>query len=227
MVLKSKAWKADSEIQKLPTLYILLAFEDYSQVREREFEERMRRAQVERDREERKTREGFKVPMALISHSTTLTHGRVRLQAFLRELVDQDKVKPGTKWKTVYPLFNNDERYTKILGSPGSGTLELFWDVVDAMDQKPEGKIDIAEGRHQVIQRTGEFLDVVKADEDRQVEALADERLSDVFRAVSSFLSFSVWYVLNVPGQLHEKVPKQATGERRGLKGSSGISEMI
>ena len=79
MVLESEAWKSDSEIQRLPTLDILLAFEDYSRVREREFEEQMRRAQVEKNRKERKTREGFKVCMALISHSTTLTHGDVRL----------------------------------------------------------------------------------------------------------------------------------------------------
>jgi pre-mRNA-processing factor 40 len=35
MVLESEAWKTDPEIQKLPTLDILLAFEDYSRVRGR------------------------------------------------------------------------------------------------------------------------------------------------------------------------------------------------
>ena len=79
MVLESEAWKTDPEIQKLPTLDILLAFEDYSRVREREFEEQMRRAQVEKNRKERKTREGFKVSVALISHSTILTHDHIRL----------------------------------------------------------------------------------------------------------------------------------------------------
>ena len=79
MVLESEAWKTDPEIQKLPTLDILLAFEDYSRVREREFEEQMRRAQVEKNRKERKTREGFKVLVALISHSTILTHDHIRL----------------------------------------------------------------------------------------------------------------------------------------------------
>jgi len=214
MVLESEAWKTDSEIQKLPTLDILLAFEDYSRVREREFEEQMRRAQVEKNRKERKTREGFKVTVALISRSATLTHDRVRLQALLQELIDQDKIKPGTKWKTVYPLFKDDERYTNILGSPGSGPLELFWDIVDAMDQRLEGKIEIVEGavkryneKHQPgggmdvdggavsfkvgIETTAkEFLDVIKADEDERVRTLADEELSDIFRAVSSSLLF-------------------------------------
>ena len=39
----------------------MLAFEDYSRVREREYEEQMRRAAVEKTRKERKAREGFKV----------------------------------------------------------------------------------------------------------------------------------------------------------------------
>ena len=53
-----------------------------------EFEDQMRKAQVEKNRKERKTREGFKVCVTLISHSATLTHGEVRLQAFLQEFVE-------------------------------------------------------------------------------------------------------------------------------------------
>ena len=55
------------------------------------------------------------------------------------------------------------------------------------------------------------FLGVVKVDEDEQVKTLIDEELSNVFRAVSSFLLSSVRCFLNAPGQLHKKVLKQAT----------------
>lgn len=61
LVVESPEWNDDPELQKLPTLDILLAFEDYSRVREREYEEQMRRAQVEKTRKERKAREAFKV----------------------------------------------------------------------------------------------------------------------------------------------------------------------
>jgi pre-mRNA-processing factor 40 len=61
LLLESEEWNADAELRKLPTLDILLAFEDYSRVREREYEEQMRRAQVEKTRKERKAREAFKV----------------------------------------------------------------------------------------------------------------------------------------------------------------------
>lgn len=61
LVIESEEWKDDDELRRLPTLDILLAFEDYSRVKEREFEEQMRRAQVEKIRSERKAREAFKV----------------------------------------------------------------------------------------------------------------------------------------------------------------------
>jgi hypothetical protein len=56
--------------------------------------------------------------VVLILHSTTLTHADVRLQALLQELVDEGKIKAGTKWKAVHPLFKDDERHTNILGTP-------------------------------------------------------------------------------------------------------------
>lgn len=67
LVVESEEWKSDSELRKLPTLDLLLAFEDYSRVREREFEEQTRRAQVEKTRKERKAREAFKVSVMAIS----------------------------------------------------------------------------------------------------------------------------------------------------------------
>jgi pre-mRNA-processing factor 40 len=66
LVLESDDWKNDPELRKLPTLDILLAFEDYSRVREREFEEQMRRSQVEKTRKERKSREAFRVSLPFI-----------------------------------------------------------------------------------------------------------------------------------------------------------------
>jgi len=71
MILESEQYKVDSELQKLPTLDILLAFEDYSRLREREYEEQTRRAQVEKTRKERKAREAFKVDPSLTSWAFT------------------------------------------------------------------------------------------------------------------------------------------------------------
>ncbi|KAF8661346.1 hypothetical protein AX16_001441 [Volvariella volvacea WC 439] len=125
LVTESEEWNVDPELRKLPTLDILLAFEDYSRVREREFEDQMRKAQVEKTREERKAREAFK--------------------ELLQGLVQEQKIVARSKWKEVYPLFKDDERYLKMLGKPGSNPLELFWDAVDALDQQLDAKIVVIE----------------------------------------------------------------------------------
>lgn len=65
MLLDAEEWKMDNELQKLPALDVLLAFEDYSRVKEREFEEMMRKNQIEKARKERKAREAFKVRLNL------------------------------------------------------------------------------------------------------------------------------------------------------------------
>ncbi|KAL5536709.1 PRP40 [Sanghuangporus sanghuang] len=124
-LLDSEAWANDPELQRFPTLDILLAFEDYARVQEREFEDRVRRETVEKTRRERKAREGYK--------------------ALLRELVDAGRIKARSKWKNVYPEFQEDERYLNLLGKPGSNPLELFWDVVDRLDQELDAKVAIVE----------------------------------------------------------------------------------
>jgi pre-mRNA-processing factor 40 len=138
----SDEWAEDSELANLPTLDILLAFEDYSRVREREYEEQMRRAAVEKTRKERKAREGFRVSLFRGAFVSSLL---MKVQELMAELVDAGKIKARTKWKEVYPSFKEDERYLTILGSPGSNPLELFWDLVDTLDQKLDEKIAVVQ----------------------------------------------------------------------------------
>lgn len=61
-------------------------------------------------------------------------------------LVESGDIKARTKWKQVYPTFSSDKRYLEMLGNPGSNPIELFWDIVDALDQKLDAKIEIAMG---------------------------------------------------------------------------------
>ncbi|KAF8074918.1 hypothetical protein FPV67DRAFT_1475444 [Lyophyllum atratum] len=183
LVLESREWNEDPELRKLPTLDILLAFEDYSRVREREYEDQMRKAQVEKTRRERKPREAFR--------------------DVLQGLVDSRKIKARTKWKEVYPLFADDERYLSMLGNPGSNPLELFWDAVDLLDQELDRKIAVVEAAieryntkerevkmedgkeagfvvgHETTEK--QFTSVVKAHADDAVNALSEKDLVDIF----------------------------------------------
>ncbi|KAK7056267.1 U1 snRNP protein [Paramarasmius palmivorus] len=187
---ETEEWENDPDLQVLPKLDILLAFEDYSRVREREYEEQMRRAQVEKTRRERKAREAFK--------------------DLLQGLVDSGKIKARTKWKEVYPLFKDDERYINMLGNPGSNQLELFWDVVDALDQKLDEKIAVvmdavkrsqpkSDDKSESAEGDGEpekgytvgpesaeeeFMNVVRAADDDEVKKLSDGDLHEIFNTL-------------------------------------------
>ncbi|KDR80614.1 hypothetical protein GALMADRAFT_222210 [Galerina marginata CBS 339.88] len=191
LLVDSHEWRSDTELRKLPTLDILLAFEDYSRVREREYEEQMRRSQVEKTRRERKAREAFK--------------------SLLSELIQADALKARTKWKEVYPLFQDDNRYLDMLGNPGSNPLELFWDAVDALDQQLDGKVTVVEDaikRHNakhadrkdksddkmdVVEVTfavtsetswEQFSTIVNGEADASVKALSDDELRLVFKTL-------------------------------------------
>lgn len=65
-LLDSTEYKSDKELQDLPNLDLLLAFEDYSRVQEREYEEQTRRTAMEKARKDRKAREAFKVALSLL-----------------------------------------------------------------------------------------------------------------------------------------------------------------
>jgi pre-mRNA-processing factor 40 len=128
----------------------------------------------------------------------------------LQELVLSGKIKSRTKWKNVYPSFSDDERYVNLLGKPGSNPIELFWDVVDTLDQKLDAKLALIEGvlrKHihgadkqgaedkmdvdksngfvmKPDTEEGEFTQVLKDSGDEEIQKLTDVELKEVFHAV-------------------------------------------
>ncbi|RXW23051.1 hypothetical protein EST38_g2826 [Candolleomyces aberdarensis] len=199
MLRESEDWNEDPELQSLPSLDILLAFEDYSRVREREYEEQMRRAAVEKTRKERKAREGFK--------------------ALLQELLDNGLIKARSKWKEVYPTFKDDERYLTMLGNPGSNPLELFWDVVDVLDQQLDTKMVVIEDvlkQHKVETEPGENTSeekkgfIVKPDTTwEEFIAVVNEHAND---AVKTLSEEDVRLIFKT---LHDNALKQQADEKR------------
>lgn len=139
------------------------------------------------------------------------------MQGLIIELVQSGVIKERTKWKEVYHIFREDSRYLDMLGNPGSNPLELFWDAVDALDQKLDAKIlvvedvikqfnakhhpteakeessddkmDVDETVFTVTPETtwDEFADVIKGDE-AAVKALSQEDLQLVFKTVRIFV---------------------------------------
>jgi pre-mRNA-processing factor 40 len=51
--------------------------------------------------------------------------------SLLNELKRDGKIKPGTKWSQVFPLFEGNPAYQNMAGQSGSTPIDLFWDVAE------------------------------------------------------------------------------------------------
>lgn len=101
---------------------ILTAFQKQIHAMERDLNDiRQREKQLEH-RRRRKAREGF--------------------LALLQELKDDERLKPGTMWKEIFPMIEDDPRFIALIenGSEkleeGSGPLDFYWDVVEEFDRE-------------------------------------------------------------------------------------------
>ena len=125
----------------------------------------------------------------------------------MQNLVHEGKMKARSKWKEVYPIFRDDDRYLNMLGNPGSNPLELFWDAVDALDQQLDRKIAIVEEvfknydaqEEEVVSDKAkpkgffvgpettedEFNSVVKTHADEATKTFMKEDLYEVYKTVS------------------------------------------
>jgi pre-mRNA-processing factor 40 len=55
-------------------------------------------------------------------------------QELLNQLREQGELNALTKWKTIYPMLKDDERYLNMLGQSGSTPMELFRDLVGDLE---------------------------------------------------------------------------------------------
>jgi pre-mRNA-processing factor 40 len=112
----------------------------------------------------------------------------------LADLVGQKKIRARSKWKEVYPFFSSSAAYLDVLGSPGSNPLELFWDVVDDLDQALDERVGIVEDalkRRQVSFNVDmpeqEFLKILEdtQSDDGHLEGLSNPERKECWEAVS------------------------------------------
>lgn len=101
----------------------------------------------------------------------------LRIKAVLQELIESGTLKARTKWKEVYPLFKDDNRYLDMLGNPGSNPLELFWDAVDTLDQQLDAKVAVVED---AIKRHNTALDSSAKKDEESLRKNQDDDAMDV-----------------------------------------------
>ncbi|KAK3062102.1 U1 snRNP protein, partial [Teratosphaeriaceae sp. CCFEE 6253] len=69
-------------------------------------------------------------------HTRRERQARDAFRQLLAHKLHEGKIKAGTKWQEFHPLVASDERYTNLIGTPGSSPLDLFWDVVEDEERK-------------------------------------------------------------------------------------------
>lgn len=181
----TKEWSEDTELQSMDPLDFLIVYEENVKRMEQEADQKRLKEKTERQRQIRKNREAY--------------------IALLQELRDKGTIKAGTKWKDVFPIIKEDERFTNMLANPGSTPLELFWDLVDDLDLKVEGDTRIIQN---VMSERG-----VKADPSESFQAW-DEKLKDDNR-VSELKEGDRELVYQT---LLHRIAQQAREERRRLE---------
>lgn len=167
------------------------------------------------------------------------------MQELLQGLVNSGQIKARTKWKEVYPAFAEDTRYLNILGNPGSNPLELFWDIVDDLDQKLDAKIgtvedaikrynkqfeqadgDVPMGEGQEPKESPKAFKIVPDTTMDEILAIITKDEEEAARQLSSedleeiFRTVCSPYRMYVPEanesmQLHEQAVKQQADEKR------------
>ncbi|KAG0044771.1 hypothetical protein BGZ83_009962 [Gryganskiella cystojenkinii] len=114
---ENKAFQENENLKSLNKIDQLSVFEDHMVHLETEYEQKRARERILRKRTERKRREGMK--------------------QLLQELRQSGgKLNARTTWMEIHPFVRDHPRYLEMLGQPGSTPMELFWDLVEDLDER-------------------------------------------------------------------------------------------
>ena len=131
MIRENDRFKGEKHFKTLSRIDILKAFENHIKSLERNYNETRQKRKAVKAREERKNRDMF--------------------IALLKDLKAGGKIKPGTKWKDIHDLIEDDSRYVAMLGQAGSTPLDLFWDFIEDEERMLRSKrndaLDVIEVR--------------------------------------------------------------------------------
>ncbi|KAI9738926.1 MAG: hypothetical protein M1818_005240 [Claussenomyces sp. TS43310] len=166
--------QGDGRFKYLSKSDMLTAFENHIKSLERTFNDARQQQKNQKARRERQNRDRF--------------------ISLLNDLRNAGKIKAGSKWSQVYPLFQDDDRYTAILGQAGSNPLDLFWDAVEeeerALRSTRNDVLDVLDDeRFEIQQKTAfeEFLAVMQRD--RRTANIDRDSLSLIFQRLHEKVS--------------------------------------
>lgn len=228
-LFRTAEWHRDPELQKIDQIDVLAVFEEEVRKAEKEANEVRARAAEEKRRRGRKARDEFVVSLPALRFLLDKSHDADFdrfLQTLLEELRAADHITAGVSWKSIYPLIATEPRYLNLLGTQGSSPLDLFWDVVDALDCQAEDDQRVVETvlaeRKVRVEETTTFDDFAKSIEgDERVENMAYLSVAVTYEKVSCSSTRAGrllrWLTTRTPRQiqLHARVIRQNKEERR------------
>ncbi|KAI1318701.1 PRP40 pre-mRNA processing factor 40 [Mortierella claussenii] len=116
LLTAKKEFMESTTIQGLSKVDQLTVFEDHIKHSEDKYDQKRVRDRMLRKRADRKRREAFK--------------------ELLAELRKAGRMNAKTCWTQIHPLIKQDPRYLDILGQSGSSPMELFWDLIEDLDER-------------------------------------------------------------------------------------------
>lgn len=151
VVMNSENFTSDETFRSLHKVDVLHTFEQHVKQLERHINDARQKDKKLKDRRDRQARDGFK--------------------ALLQEKLATGQISAGSKWQDVVPQIDTDERFINLIGTEGSGPLDMFWDLVEDEERKIRSKrndaLDILDDqRYEMTPETSleEFSEVMQRD---------------------------------------------------------------
>jgi pre-mRNA-processing factor 40 len=119
-VMNSESFTNDKTFRSLHKVDVLYTFEQHIKQLERHINDARQKDKKLKDRRDRQARDGFK--------------------ALLQEKLAVGQIYAGSKWQDLVPQIENDERFLNLIGTEGSGPLDMFWDLVEDEERKIRSK---------------------------------------------------------------------------------------
>jgi pre-mRNA-processing factor 40 len=119
-VMNSESFTNDKTFRSLHKVDVLYTFEQHIKQLERHINDARQKDKKLKDRRDRQARDGCK--------------------ALLQEKLAVGQIYAGSKWQDLVPQIENDERFLNLIGTEGSGPLDMFWDLVEDEERKIRSK---------------------------------------------------------------------------------------
>jgi pre-mRNA-processing factor 40 len=118
--INSENFTNDDTFRSLHKVDVLHTFEQHVKQLERHINDARQKEKKLKDRRDRQARDGFR--------------------ALLQEKLATGQISAGSKWQELVPQIETDERFLNLMGTEGSGPLDMFWDLVEDEERNIRSK---------------------------------------------------------------------------------------